>query len=175
MTTPVRLSSWDVAYALNMAIACVISYWVMTHALSHVIGRNDDLLGGMWAAVATVFVFRSAREESLSAGAARLIATLVSIALCLAYLWFLPFTVAGFGALIAMGTLIMMLFDRRGDIVTTGITTAVVMVAAAISPADAWHQPALRLADTMVGIAVGISCKWIGSYVFFRVAGESVR
>jgi hypothetical protein len=28
-----RLSSWDVIYALNMAIACAMSYWVMTDAL----------------------------------------------------------------------------------------------------------------------------------------------
>ena len=29
-----KLSPWDVAYALNMAMACFITYWIMTHALS---------------------------------------------------------------------------------------------------------------------------------------------
>jgi hypothetical protein len=27
-----RLSSWDVVYALNMSIACAISYWIITLA-----------------------------------------------------------------------------------------------------------------------------------------------
>jgi uncharacterized YccA/Bax inhibitor family protein len=57
---------------------------------------------------------------------------------------------------------------RRDDITTTGITTAVVMVVAAISPNQAWRQPLLRLLDTVIGIAIGVMCKWIGSYLFFR-------
>jgi uncharacterized membrane protein YccC len=170
-----KLSSWDVAYALNIAIASGISYWITTHALSSVVGRDDDLLGGMWAAVATVFVFRSSREDSLSAGIARLIATCVSFALCLAYLWFFPFTVAGLAALIGIGTLIMMLLGRRGDIVTTGITTAVVMVVAAMSPADAWQQPLLRVAETFLGVGIGVACKWAASHLYFRMVGQPVR
>jgi hypothetical protein len=31
------------------------------------------------------------------------------------------------------------------------------MVVAAMSPVDAWHQPLLRLADTVVGIAIGVA------------------
>jgi multisubunit Na+/H+ antiporter MnhB subunit len=40
--------------------------------------------------------------------------------------------------------------------ITTGITTAVVMVVAGISPQHAWKQPILRLVDTVVGIGVGM-------------------
>ena len=46
------------------------------------------------------------------------------------------------------------------------------MVVAAMSPVDAWQQPVLRLADTMVGIAVGVACKWIGSFLFYKFFGE---
>jgi uncharacterized membrane protein YccC len=175
MTQSAKLSSWDVAYALNVTIACAISYSVMTHALSSVVGRDDDLLGGMWAAVATLFVFRSSREASLSAGIARLIATIVSFALCLVYLWFFAFTVVGLAALVGMGTLIMMLLDRREDIVTTGITTAVVMVVAAISPANAWQQPLLRLVDTVVGIGIGVGCKWAASHLYCSMARKTMQ
>jgi uncharacterized membrane protein YccC len=170
-----KLSSWDVAYALNIAIACGISYWLTTHALSSVVGRDDDLLGGMWAVVATVFVFRSSREDSVSAGMARLIATCVSFALCLAYLWFFSFTVAGLATLIGIGTLIMMLLGRRDDIVTTGITTAVVMVVAAMTPPDAWQQPLLRVVDTVLGVGIGVGCKWTASLLYFRMVGQPVR
>jgi uncharacterized membrane protein YccC len=172
---PEKLSSWDFAYAVAMAVACLISYRVSKYALSWSIDESSDLLGGMWAVVATVFVFRDTRVHSLSAGIGRLSATLVSFALCLAYLWIFPFTSAGMAALIGIGTLVMMLLGRRDDIVTTGITTAVVMVVAGMSPLDAWHQPLLRLIDTVVGIATGVACKWIGSSVFFRLTGKPVR
>src|SRR6266852_4177737 len=81
-----KLSSWDVVEALNMAIACLITYWVVTHILSRFVDESSEFLGGMWAVVATVFVFRESRLRSLSAGIARLIATCVSFAVCLLYL-----------------------------------------------------------------------------------------
>jgi uncharacterized membrane protein YgaE (UPF0421/DUF939 family) len=122
-----------------------------------------------------VFVFRETRLGSLSAGIARLIATCVSFALCLLYLSLFPFTPVGMAALIAIGTLVMALLGRREDIVTVGITTAVVMVVAAMSPVDAWQQPLLRLADTMVGITVGVACKWVGSFLFYQLFGEQAQ
>src|SRR5713226_8813807 len=169
-----RLSLWDVVYALNMAIACLITYWIMTQTLSRFVDEPSDLLGGMWAVAATVFVFRETRRRSLSAGADRLIATCVSFALCLLYLSFFPFTPVGMAALIAIGTVVIALLGRRDEIVTVGITTAVVMVVAAMSPADAWQQPLLRLADTLVGIAVGVACKWVGSFLFYKFLREQV-
>ena len=166
-----KLSSWDVVYALNMGIACLITYWIITHILSRFVDESSDFLGGMWAVVATVFVFRETRLRSLSAGAARLIATCVSFALCLLYLLLFPFTPVGMAVLIAIGTMVMASLDRRDDIVTVGITTAVVMVVAAMSPSDAWQQPLLRLVDTIVGIGVGVACKWAGSFLFYKYIG----
>jgi uncharacterized membrane protein YccC len=168
-------SSWDFFYALDMAIACFVSYSVTTHVLSPFVAEPDALLGGMWATVATVFVFRETRANSLVAGISRLIATGISFALCLAYLLILPFHPAGLAALLAAGTLILMALGRRDDIVTTGITTIVVMVVAAMSPQNAWHQPLLRLADTLVGIAIGVACKWIGSFLYYRFMGRPAR
>jgi len=40
---------------------------------------------------------------------------------------------------------------------------------------DAWQQPLLRLMETLIGIAVGVACKWIASFVFFKIIGEEVR
>src|SRR5258708_24183122 len=79
-------SAWDVVYSINMGIACVIAYAITTSILVPATPRDDDLLGGMWAAVATAFVFRDTRAHSLSAGVARFIATCVSFALCSLYL-----------------------------------------------------------------------------------------
>lgn len=64
------------------------------------VARDDDLLGGMWAAVATAFVFRDTRAHSLSAGVARFIATCVSFALCWLYLTILPPTAVGIPILV---------------------------------------------------------------------------
>jgi hypothetical protein len=163
---------WDFFYALDMAVACLISYSVITYVLAPFVAAPDALLGGMWATVATVFVFRETRASSLVAGIGRLIATAVSFALCLAYLLLFPFHPVGLAALLGIGTGIMMYLGRRDDIATTAITTVVVMVVAAMSPQDAWHQPLLRLVDTLVGIAVGVTCKWVGSDLYRGVGTQ---
>jgi uncharacterized membrane protein YgaE (UPF0421/DUF939 family) len=170
-----NLTPWHAAYAVDMAIACGISYAIITQVLVLFVNRSDILLGGMWAVVATTFVFRESRESTLSAGLARLIATCVSFALCLAYLLIFPFTGLGMAVVIGLGTIVMIILGRQEDVVTTGITTAVVLVAAALSTQPAWHQPILRLLDTLVGIGVGVLCKWLASYAFYRTVGEPVR
>jgi uncharacterized membrane protein YccC len=169
------LSAWDVAYSVNMAIACLISYWITTTALSGLVGRNTDYLGGMWATVATVFVFRDSRKGSVSAGAQRFKATCVSFALCQLYLWIFPFEAVGMAALLGIGTLVMMKLGRREDILTTAITTAVVMVVAAMDTRQARLQPLLRLLDTVVGIAIGMGVKWVASHLFYSSVGKPAR
>jgi uncharacterized membrane protein YccC len=171
-----RLSAWDVAYAVDMAIACLITYWIMAAIFSRFgHGASSDVVGGLWAIVATAYVFRDTRANSLSASVGRMIATGVSFALSLLYLLLFAFTPLGLAALLAGGTLIMMALGRRDEVGLTAVTTAVIMLVAAVDPHDAWRQPLLRLMDTLVGIAVGVSCKWIASFVFFKIMGEEVR
>ena len=134
--------------------------------------RSEPVLPPKTPAAVQPVGLRRSLASSLAAGISRLIATGVSFALCLAYLVIFPFHPVGLAALLGLGTAIMMRVGRRDDIVTTGITTVVVMVAAAISPQDAWHQPLLRLVDTVVGIAVGVACKWIGSFLIFGASGS---
>jgi uncharacterized membrane protein YccC len=152
-------------YSFALAAACYVSYWLATHVLGqlHSLSSADDLLGGMWAVIATVFVYRSSHQQDVTAALSRIVATLLSFALCLVYLLILPFHPLGLVALIGIGTLILMLIGRPGEIVTAGITTAVVMVVAALAPHDAWQQPILRLADTAIGVAVGLAAASIGS------------
>jgi len=82
--------------------------------------------------------------------------------LCLAYLAVLPFHPWGLAILAGMSLLGTALIGRPEDEITAGITTAVVMVAAKLSPHDAWRQPILRLADTAIGVAVGLAAAWLG-------------
>src|SRR6202451_414125 len=153
-----------VLHAIALSILCVISYWLITPLLAHVfpVSRDDDLLGGMWAVVATVFVYRYSYEQSTGAALSRIAATSLSFALCFVYLLFFPSEVWGMAALIGIGAVAMSVLDRPEDVITTGITTAVVMVVAAISPDHAWKQPMLRLLDTIVGVAVGVAGAFIG-------------
>jgi len=116
-----KLTAWDVVYSLNMAIACLITYWIMTYLLYGFVDQASKFLGGMWAVVAVIFVFRDTRAHALSAGIIRLIATCVSFALCLPYLLLFPFTPVGLAILLGIGTLVMALLRRHDDIVTTGI------------------------------------------------------
>lgn len=151
-------------HAIILSVLCVVSYSLITRILAvHMfsVSRDDALLGGMWAVIATVFVYRWAYEETVSAALTRISATLVSFALCFLYLLVFPFQVWGMAALIAIGAVVMVWINRPDDVITTGITTAVVMVVAAISPVHAWRQPILRLVDTIVGTGVGLIGAWI--------------
>jgi uncharacterized membrane protein YgaE (UPF0421/DUF939 family) len=169
-----KLSVWDIAYAVDMAIACLITYAVMAFLLPHW-GWPTTSVGELWAVISTVFVYKDSRAHSLTAGMARLIATFVSFALCMIYLWLLPATIIGMAALIAIAVLLMMLIGRQDEMGLTAITIAVIMIVAADKPQEAELQPILRLVDTVIGIAVGVICKWINSFVFYRITGEDVR
>jgi uncharacterized membrane protein YccC len=148
--------------AMTFAL-CGLSYWLITHLLARVfsVSRDDDLLGGMWAVVATVFVFRNSCEQSVRAALSRMAATSLSFVLCFIYLVLFPFHFLGMAALVGIGAVVMSLLGRPDDIITTGITTTVVMVVAAMSPNHAWHQPILRMIDTVVGVVVGLVGAWI--------------
>ena len=147
-----------------LAVACLISYWLTTRALSLVYSasKDDDALGGMWSVIATVFLFRDSYNKSLAAAVSRMAATLVSFVLCLAYLAFLPFHPWGLAILMGLSVLVTAVIGRPEDEITAGITTTVVMVVASLSPHDAWRQPTLRLADTAIGVAVGVVAAWLG-------------
>jgi uncharacterized membrane protein (DUF441 family) len=69
----------------------------------------------------------------------------------------------------------MMLIGRQDEMGLTAITIAVIMIVAADKPQEAELQPILRLVDTVVGIAIGVACKWVNSFVFYRITGGDVR
>lgn len=152
-----------VVHAVMLAISSMISFWLITHILVilYSVSRADDLLGGMWAVVATIFVYRYSQAENLGAALSRIVATLVSFALCLAYLLIFPFHVWGMAVLIGVGAIAVAMMGRPDEIITTSITTTVVMVVAAMDPHGAWRQPILRLIDTAVGVAVGVAAGWL--------------
>ena len=146
-----------------LAAACLITYWLATRMLAHVylLSRDDELVGGLWAVIATIFVLRDSYQRSMTAAVTRMAATTVSFVLCLIYLVFLPFDVWAMAALIGLSALAVTLIGRPGDAITAAITTAVIMGVAALSPHDAWRQPILRFADTVIGVAVGVGAAWL--------------
>ena len=154
---------WALSSGTGLALAVVVSYELTTRILTSAISsRDDQMLGGMWSVIATLFVCRQSYTESIGAALSRTAATLLSFVLCLSYLLLFPFTSWGMAILIAIGVVILIMINRPGDVITASITTAVVMVVAGISPEHAWNQPILRLFDTLIGVAVGIAAVWIG-------------
>jgi uncharacterized membrane protein YccC len=125
------------------------------------VASSDDPLGGMWAVIATLFVYRDTQTESFAAAISRIAATVVSLALCLLYLLIAPSHPWAMAILIALGTIFVTIAGRPGDSVTTGVTIAVVMVVAELEPRNAWEQPILRFADTVVGVIVGLAMAWL--------------
>ena len=121
----------------------------------------DDALGGIWAVIATVFVFRTTYDGSAAAALSRMSATLLSFSLCLIYLLVLPVDAVGMAAMIGVSGLAATLLGRSQDAVTASITTAIVLGVASLSPHDVWQQPILRLVDTALGTAVGMGTAWV--------------
>lgn len=162
-----KLSIADVAYAVALALASLIAYLVDTYALASFVDHANNLLGGMWATVATIYVFKQAREQRLRAGIGRFFATSVSFVLTLVYLVFLPFSPVGMAGVIGIGTLLVIGLGRRDDVTLTAITTTVIMVVAAVGPTSAgWAIPLLRLGDTVIGIVVGLGFWWLLTMLF---------
>lgn len=145
-----------------LAFSSVLTYWLVSAMISHLysVSATDDMLGGLWAVLSTIFVLRESYQKSIAAAVSRMSATTVSFVLCLIYLIFLPFHLWALGLLIGASALAATLIGRPGDAVTAAITTAVVMIVAGISPHQAWHQPILRFADTLVGVLVGVAAAW---------------
>ena len=156
-----------------LALASFLTFWLVTDLLSriHSVSLADDMLGGMWATIATIFVCRVSYHESIAAALSRISATTVSFVFCLIYLIFLPFHAWALALLIGVSTLAALLAGRPGDAITAGITTTVIMVVAALSPHDAWQQPILRFADTVVSVAIGTAAPWIAGRVRREVNG----
>jgi uncharacterized membrane protein YccC len=153
-----------------IGLAAVLTYWLTTTLLSHAFSPSaaDSHLGGLWAVVATVFVMRGSYDKSAAAGVSRIAATLLSLVLCLAYLAFLPFTLWGLAVLVGLSSLTASLIGRPEDAITAAITTAVVLIVAEVSPHEAWHQPILRFADTVIGVAVGLAVVWVSRRTVYR-------
>jgi len=152
-----------VLHSVGLAVACAVSYEVTTQSQPHVysVSKVDNVIGGLWAVIATAFVYRTSYEESEAAALTRMAATLLSFVLCLVYLMIFPFSVWGLAVLIGIGSLVLILIGRGSYVVTATIGTAVILLSAAVSPHDPWKQPILRLADTAVGVAVGFAAAWI--------------
>jgi hypothetical protein len=146
-----------------LAVACLATFLLVNKLMArvHSVSADDDLLGAMWAVLATIFVNRSSYQQSRAAAVSRTAATLISFAYCLVYLAFLPFHTWALPVLVGVSALTATLIGRPGDAVTAAITTAVVLVVAAVSPQGAWEQPILRLVDTVIGVAVGVASAWL--------------
>jgi uncharacterized membrane protein YccC len=125
------------------------------------VSHADDVLGGIWAVIATVFVYRTSYAGSASAALSRMSATLLSFCLCLVYLVILPVDAVGLAAMVGVSGLAATLLGRPQDAVTASITTAIVLGVASLSPHNVWQQPILRLVDTALGTAVGLGMAWI--------------
>src|SRR5580700_760868 len=120
MFSRLRQTKIAVVHGFILSVSCMISYWLITHILSHsiTVSRDDDFLGGMWATIATLFVYRISYEQSTEAALSRITSTAVSFILCLVYLLMFPFHLWGLAALIGIGTVTMSLIGRSDDIVT---------------------------------------------------------
>src|SRR5262245_62993209 len=119
-----------VRQSVTLALACLASYSLVRYASAHIhsLSHADDLVGGLWAVIATAFVFRTTEGESITAAKTRVAATGLSFVLCFAYLLFLPSHPWGMALLIGVSTLMLIALEQSGDVGVSAITIGAVMV-----------------------------------------------
>src|SRR5262245_33145928 len=154
-----------VVQSVTLALACLASYSLVRYASAHIhsLSHADDLVGGLWAVIATAFVFRTTENESITAAKTRFAATALSFALCFAYLLFLPSHPWGLALLIGASTFLLISVGQSGDVGVAAITIAAVIVIAALGPHEPWKQPLIGAAGTSVGIAIGLAASWLAN------------
>jgi hypothetical protein len=62
-----------------MGVACQVTFWINTSMLAPLVEPDSGLLGGMWAVVAVIFVFRDTVGEAVRVGLDRLAVTCVAL------------------------------------------------------------------------------------------------
>src|SRR5215813_13068390 len=154
-----------VRQSVTLALACLASYSLVRYASAHIhsLSHADDLVGGLWAVIATAFVFRTTEDASITAAKTRVVATALSFALCFVYLLFLPSHPWGMALLIAVSTFLLIALGQSGDVGVAAITIGAVMVIAALGPHDPWKQPLIGAVSTAVGIAIGVAASLLAN------------
>jgi uncharacterized membrane protein YccC len=150
---------------VTLALAGLARYSRVRYASAHFdsLSPADDLVGGLWAVIATAFVFRTTEAESITAVKTRLAATGLSFALCFVFLLFLPSHPWGMALMIAVSTLLLIALGQSRDVGVSAITIGAVMVIAALGPHDPWKQPLIGAVATAVGIAIGFAASWFAN------------
>ncbi|MGB7949313.1 MAG: FUSC family protein [Candidatus Binatia bacterium] len=161
-------------FALQLAAACMITWWVSNGLFYGLVTTKTDMLGSMWAVVSTIFVLRETHTNSLSAGLVRIVATVTSVVICSIYFLFFSFNPFAMVVLIVIGYLVCNAIGRPDDAATTGITITVVMVVGGLESESAKIEPLLRLADTLIGSAIAIATAWFAKRLWKKQAEEAV-
>jgi uncharacterized membrane protein YccC len=166
-----RFDTMALVHAALIAASATASYAIVTEGLSAIATLDDgtDRLGGMWAAVATLFCFRDTYAETAKYALSRMSATLTSFVLCTIYLLLFPFSIYGISVVLFIGAVILIVLQRKDDITTTSITTVVVLVVAGLATHDRSAQPLLRLLDTGVGVLIGLIAAMLATQVENRL------
>lgn len=155
-----KTSAWyDAAvHGVVLGAACLVAYELTTHLLRgvHSVAHSDDAIGGLWAVIATVFVYRDTSSESVATAVSRVAATGASLIICLAYLLIAHSHPWAWALLIALGATLVAGLGRPDLVIMTAITIAVIMVVAELEPRNAWEQPIFRFIDTVIGVLVGV-------------------
>ncbi len=152
-----------IGHGIALGVSCLVTSGLTLALYRHVhfVAQANALLGVMWATIATVFVQHISYTSTLNSVVSRMLATIISVVLCLVYLLLFPFHIWGLALVIALGAIATTLVGRPNEQITTGITTTVVLVVGAILPEHRWEQPILRLVETVIGAAVGVAGGWL--------------
>ena len=159
---PMRVTdalSHSIAFGLTALVVLLATDGLLSRIYS--ISPTDDRLGGLWAVVSALNVYRLTYAESRSVAITRVAATGMSFVLCFVYLLLFPFHPIGMAVLITMGAFGLFLTGRSDDVIPASVATAVVLIIASVTPSQPWREAILRFVDTAIGAVLAIAAVWL--------------
>lgn len=162
------------AFSITLGVSAMLSYWFVAHVANPInkVTVTGDTIGALWAAIATVVVFRHSFDESSSAAVSRMAGTLLSFVLCEIYLLLFSFHLWSIAVLVALGAFLLAMAGRPQDTLNASLATLVVLVIVGLNPHHAAQQPIMRLFDTAIGVVIGLAAAW-GVVRLVELAGRA--
>ena len=139
-------------------VIIVISAYLLGYYFTSLFHIGTSEIGGLWSVISGLVVIEGRRVDTFKSAKLRIIGSCIGALVSGTYLYFFPFSVAGFALCIGIGGVICHLLRMPAHVKLTGITIAVVMIVSIIThDVDPVMNAALRFMESIIGALVAVS------------------
>jgi uncharacterized membrane protein YgaE (UPF0421/DUF939 family) len=122
----------DIWMVIQIVIVSTLAY-LAGYNLTYLLHLPTAAIGGLWAGISAVIVIENSPKKTRNSALQRIIGSFIGAVLSGLYLFFLPFSVAGYALCMGAGALTCYLIRLPIHTRLTGVTISVVMIVSTIS------------------------------------------